>query len=113
MAHDVKLKTVPTQFKNEKDVTQFVADSRRDAEPERRDQQAYIAKTRCYQLGLQWIGYQSGPAGGGYAKLVRWATDWVGRSGQIRATMIGRAASRSNERRFGMVHISRLHLATG
>ena len=74
-------------FKTPKDVTQFVADSRRDAEPERRDQQAYIAKTRCYQLGLQWIGYQSGPAGGGYAKLVRWATDWVGRSGQIRATI--------------------------
>lgn len=74
-------------FSKPTDVQQFVQDSRRDAEPERNEQQAYAAKCRCYVLGLQWIGHQSGPAGGGYSRLVRWATDWVGRSGQIRATI--------------------------
>lgn len=74
-------------FNEAKDVGQFVLDYRRDNETERGEQSAYIAKCRCYYLGLQWIGHQFGPTGGGYARLVRWATDWVGRSGQIRATI--------------------------
>jgi hypothetical protein len=74
-------------FKSDKEVHEFVMSARRDAEGERSETLAYVSKCRCYMLGLQWIGHHSGPAGGGYSRLVRWATDWVGRSGQIRATI--------------------------
>lgn len=74
------------QIDTERDLQQFILDSRKDSEADRQQMSVYASRCRAYVVGAQWIQMRQAP-GGGYQRLTRQLTDWVGRNGPIRATV--------------------------